>query len=102
MTNDLTTSHPGFTLFDTALGRCGIAWSERGVTRVTFPERTEAATTTRLLRRLPAETREMVPPPAIARAIAGIVALAAGGKPDLSEVAVDLDGVPEFERGVYA
>ena len=31
-------------LFSTRLGACGIAWSERGVTRVQLPERNPAAT----------------------------------------------------------
>jgi len=28
----------GFTLFDTAIGRCGIAWGERGIVGVQLPE----------------------------------------------------------------
>jgi methylated-DNA-[protein]-cysteine S-methyltransferase len=89
-----------FTLFDTAIGRCGIAWSERGVTRVVFPEKSEAATRARLLRRLP-EARETTPPPVIASVIDGIVALAAGEKPNLADTMLDMEGVPEFERRVY-
>jgi methylated-DNA-[protein]-cysteine S-methyltransferase len=95
----MNTTH-GFTLFDTAIGRCGIAWSERGVARVTFPEKSEAATRERLLRRLPL-ARETAPPPAIARAIEGMVALASGEKRDLADIALDMEGVPEFERRVY-
>jgi methylated-DNA-[protein]-cysteine S-methyltransferase len=95
----MMTTH-GFTLFDTAIGRCGIAWSERGVARVSFPEKSEGATRERLVRRLP-QAREMPPPPAIARAIAGIVALASGDKRDLADIALDMEGVPQFERRVY-
>jgi len=32
-----------FSLFDTAIGRCGIAWSEHGVTGVQLSEPREAA-----------------------------------------------------------
>ena len=35
-------------VFGTCLGPCGIAWSERGVTRLQLPERTPAATEHRL------------------------------------------------------
>ncbi|TJW98939.1 cysteine methyltransferase, partial [Neisseria gonorrhoeae] len=27
----------GYTIFDTALGRCGIAWSDAGITGVQLP-----------------------------------------------------------------
>jgi methylated-DNA-[protein]-cysteine S-methyltransferase len=91
----------GFTLFDTAIGRCGVAWSERGVAGVQLPERNEAATRARLLRRH-GEAREATPPPEIARAIDGIVALIGGERCDLSDIAIDLADVPEFNRRVYA
>jgi len=94
------TRTPSFTLFDTAIGRCGIAWSERGVTRIAFPEKSEAATRARLLRRL-REARETTPPPMIASVIEGIVALAAGEKRNLADAMLDMDGVGEFERRVY-
>ena len=50
----------GFTLFDTAIGRCGIAWGERAIVAVQLPERNELATRTRLLRRR-ADAREASP-----------------------------------------
>ena len=34
----------GYALFDTAIGHCGIAWGERGLTGVLLPEDSEAAT----------------------------------------------------------
>ena len=43
----------GYALFDTAIGRCGIAWTERGVCGVQIPEGDEASTRGRLLRRWP-------------------------------------------------
>ena len=90
-----------FTLFDTAIGRCAIAWSERGVVGVLLPERDHGATRARLLRRHP-HAREAAPPVEVERAIAGIAALLAGEPCDLSDVALDLAGVPEFNRRVYA
>jgi methylated-DNA-[protein]-cysteine S-methyltransferase len=41
----------GFAMFDTAFGRCAIAWSTRGITGVQLPERDDATTRARLLTR---------------------------------------------------
>src|SRR5512145_631355 len=93
-------SAQGVTLFDTAIGRCGIAWGERGVVGVQLPETHEAATRSRLLRRFP-DARESAPPPAVRRAVDAITALLRGERVDLADVALDMDGVPEFHRRVY-
>ena len=90
-----------FTLFDTAIGRCAIAWSERGIVGVLLPERDDGAMRARLLRRHP-RASETAPPEEIVRAIAGIVAVIAGERRDLADVVLDLSGVPEFNRRVYA
>ena len=90
----------GFTLFDTAIGRCGIAWSGRGVLAVQLPEADERHTRARLVWRFP-QAREAPPPPAVERALEGIAALLRGERVDLSAVALDLDGVPPFHRRVY-
>jgi len=34
----------GYTLFDTPLGRCGIAWNARGIAGLQLPEASESAT----------------------------------------------------------
>jgi methylated-DNA-[protein]-cysteine S-methyltransferase len=92
---------PSFALFDTAIGRCAIVWGERGVIGVELPAASEAATRARLLRRHP-QAREAAPPPEIARAIAAIVALTGGERRDLTDIVLDLEAVPEFNRRVYA
>jgi methylated-DNA-[protein]-cysteine S-methyltransferase len=89
-----------FTLFDTAIGRCGIVWSERGVVAVRFPERSDEATHNRILRRFP-DAREATPSAQAQRAIGGIVALLAGEPRDLRDVTVDMHDVPDFNRQVY-
>ena len=89
-----------FALFDTAIGACGIAWGERGVVGVQLPEASAARTRERMRRRFP-DAAEAPPPPAVERAIEGIAALLRGEPADLSAVALDLDGVGEFERRVY-
>lgn len=90
----------GFALFETAIGACGIAWSDRGVVSIQLPERNEAATRARLAKRCPG-AMEVPPPPDVQRAVDAIVALLSGESADLSFVALDMDGVPEFHRRVY-
>ncbi len=89
-----------FTLFDTAIGRCGIAWGTGGILGVQLPEGRVTDTRARLARRFPA-AREATPPRDIRRACADIVALLAGQRRDLSGIALDMDGVAPFQRRVY-
>jgi methylated-DNA-[protein]-cysteine S-methyltransferase len=90
-----------FTLFDTAIGCCGIVWSARGVAGVQLPEASEAATRARVLRRFRA-AQEALPPPAVKHAMDGIMALLRGEARDLSDVTIDDEGTPEFNARVYA
>ena len=90
----------GFTLFDTAIGRCGVAWSDRGLVGVQLPEASEVEARERMLRRFPAAA-ETPPPPEVRDAIDGIVALLQGEPSDLSEIALDMEGVAPFHRRVY-
>ncbi|HEY7662039.1 MAG TPA: methylated-DNA--[protein]-cysteine S-methyltransferase [Xanthobacteraceae bacterium] len=90
----------GFALFDTVIGRCGVAWNDRRIAAVQLPERDERRTRARLLRRCP-HARETPPPPEVQRAIAALGALLRGEDRDLSAVALDMDDVPEFDRRVY-
>lgn len=90
----------GFALFDTAIGRCGVGWSERGVVAVQLPEAHEHLTRKRLSREL-ADPREAIPPNYIQLAIEAIAALLRGEPIDLSTVALDLEDVPPFNRRVY-
>jgi methylated-DNA-[protein]-cysteine S-methyltransferase len=89
-----------FTLFQTAIGCCGIVWSPRGVAGVEIAGKNERAARDRLLRRRPS-AREASPPLGVQRVIADIVALLAGEAKELSDVELDLDGVPDFNRRVY-
>src|SRR5690606_34536828 len=54
------------------------------------------------LKRSGAQAEDMQPTADVQRAIAAIQSLLEGARIDLSSVAVDLDGVPEFNRQVYA
>jgi len=90
----------GFVLFDTAIGRCGIAWGEHGVAGVQLPEAGEAETRARMLHRFPA-AGETAPPPEVQKAVERIVALLRGEAGDLAEVTLDMNEVPAFHRRVY-
>ncbi len=89
-----------FALFETAIGCCGVVWSGRGIAGVRLPERSEAATRNRLLRRFPA-AHEDEPPADVQRAIDDIVALLSGERRDFNHVGIELDVVSEFHRRVY-
>jgi methylated-DNA-[protein]-cysteine S-methyltransferase len=91
---------PGYALFDTAIGRCGIAWGRQGIAAVQLPEAHELKTRARLLKRC-LGAREASPPPDVLRTIDGIKALLRGEATDFSAVALDMDGIEPFERSVY-
>src|SRR5260370_747399 len=91
----------GYTIFDTMIGRCGIAWGDSGVIGVQLPEAREIETRRRLFRLYP-EARELRPPLNVELAIEGIVALLRGDAADLSEVMLDMTGIPAFNARVYA
>src|SRR2546428_7133319 len=95
----IMTAH-GFVLFDTAIGRCGIAWGGRGVVGVQLPEAREPETRARVLQRFP-DAREAAPPPDVQRAIDGISALLRGESSDLSPVSLVLDRVSPFHPPPY-
>jgi methylated-DNA-[protein]-cysteine S-methyltransferase len=98
---DLVMKDFGFALFETAIGHCGIVWSERGVAGVQLPERNEQATRNRILRRFPG-AREAGPLGVVLRAIDDIVALLGGEPRDLTHVTLDTEDMADFNRRVYA
>jgi methylated-DNA-[protein]-cysteine S-methyltransferase len=89
-----------FTLFDTPIGICGIEWGPRGINGVQLPMGSEEKTRVRIRQRH-GDIAEAPPPAEVRHAIEGIVELLEGKPNDLKDVALDLDGVPEFHRGVY-
>lgn len=93
-------SPPKFALFGTSIGRCGIAWNARGIIAVQLPQQTESQTLARIHQRY-GDIAEAKPTAEVQHAIDGIVELLEGKPNDLADVVLDLDGVPEFHRGVY-
>lgn len=95
------TSAPGFTLFDTAIGTCAIAWTVHGIAALQLPEHHDTATLARLRRNCP-DAERAHPPAPVAEAIAAIVALLEGAPRDLSTITLDMAGIPEFHQRIYA
>ena len=91
----------GYTIFDTGIGRCGIAWGHLGILGVQLPEAREIETRKRLFQLYP-DAREMRAPLDIETAIEGIAALLRGESSDLSNVLLDMSGIHAFNQRVYA
>ena len=91
----------GYTIFDTAIGRCVIAWGPSGIVGVQLPEVREIETRRRLFQLYP-DARELRAPLNVEIAIEGITALLRGGSGDLADVTLDMSGIPGFSQRVYA
>lgn len=89
-----------YTIFDTGIGRCGIAWGDAGIVGVQLPEAREIETRRRLFQLYP-DAREMRPPLNVELAIEGIVALLRGEPSDFSHVTLDTSGIHAFNQRVY-
>jgi len=89
-----------YTIFDTGIGRCGIAWGHAGIVGVQLPEAREIETRRRLFQLYP-DGRETRPPLNVEVAIEGIVALLRGEPCDLSDVTLDMGGIHGFNQRVY-
>ncbi len=90
----------GFALFETAIGRCAIAWSEEGIVGLELPEQDDRSLHIRMQRRHPG-SKERAAPSDVHEVIIDIQRLLAGEKRDLSAVALDMADLPEFDRRVF-
>jgi methylated-DNA-[protein]-cysteine S-methyltransferase len=90
----------GYCTFDSTVGRYGIAWGGSGILGVQLPEAREIETRRRMLRQYP-DARDLAPPPMVEIAIDGIAALLRGKPCDFSDVVLDMNGTPPFNRRVY-
>jgi methylated-DNA-[protein]-cysteine S-methyltransferase len=90
-----------YLIFKTAAGFCGIAWSERGITRFQLPTKSAEGTERLLLRRLPdAEPHE--PPPAVAEAVVAVKRYFEGKETDFSGFELDLEEQDALFKQIYA
>jgi methylated-DNA-[protein]-cysteine S-methyltransferase len=90
----------GYTIFDTSIGRCGIAWGHAGILGVQLPEAREIETRKRLFDLYP-DAREMRAPLNVEFTIEGITALLRGEPSNLSDVTLDMIGMHAFNQRVY-
>jgi len=96
-----------YSVFDTPIGCCGIAWSENGdafarpaVTRFQLPEATEKQTETRIARNTAAQG-SAAPPPRIAAIIERVRKHLQGELQDFRDIPLDLRAVGPFAQRVY-
>lgn len=89
-----------FCLFDTPIGVCGIEWGPRGINGMQLPMGDGDKTRARIRQRRE-DSVETAPTEEVKAAIGRIVELLAGKPDDLTDIPLDLDGVPAFNRGVY-
>jgi methylated-DNA-[protein]-cysteine S-methyltransferase len=90
---DAPMTPPTTITFETALGRCGVRWSDVGITSVLLPS-------SRLDAIPPAEPDDI---PALVRdAIVGMTAVLAGETRDLRDLPLDQRRIDPFRRAVYA
>jgi methylated-DNA-[protein]-cysteine S-methyltransferase len=89
-----------YALFDTPIGICGIEWGPRGINGVQLPMGSDDKTRARIRQRR-GDIVEVEPTAEVKAVIDRIVDLLAGKADDLTDIALDLEGVPEFNRGVY-
>ena len=104
----------GYTLFDTPVGRCGLAWRDDALAAAQLPEHDDARTLARLLGHLPEGPGAAMaavpggPTPeaqwsALARsAVDQVRALLSGGAEHLVDLPLDMHGVSDFNQRVYA
>lgn len=90
----------GFTLFETPIGPCAIAWGEHGIVGASLPAKSAAASRASMLKRYP-NAEETAPPADVQAVIDDILALLNGEKRDLKSATLDVEHVPEFHRRVY-
>ena len=91
----------GQTCFDTAIGTCAIAWGEQGIVGCQLPGVDAQATRAHMRRRFPA-LPDAEPPAEVLAVIADLQAMLRGEPVDLTDVRLDMRGVPPFHQKIYA
>ncbi len=89
-----------YTVFDTAVGRCAIAWGQNGVLGVQLADVREIETRRRLLRQFP-EARELPPPADVQYFIDSIGIALRGQFAELSDIPLDMSDLSPFDCRIY-
>jgi methylated-DNA-[protein]-cysteine S-methyltransferase len=90
----------GYCLFDTAIGACGLAWSEGSIVTCQLPD-VDRHATVRRMQRLHPGCEEAAPPAWVATIVERVQRLLDGADDDLADVPLDMASEPEFNRRVY-
>jgi len=89
------------TFFPTALGTCGLAWNEIGLTSFQLPEDKAEETTRKLEVRARSKSTDTPRPPWVRRLIERVQLHLEGRPHDFSDVPLDWTQVSEFQQAVY-
>jgi methylated-DNA-[protein]-cysteine S-methyltransferase len=95
-----TTVREHYCMFETAIGPCGVAWTDEGLTRLQLPESNRDATERRLRKRAGSAGPDLPPPP-IRRAITDLQSYMTGHRVDFATVPIDWAGVGPFHLRIY-
>jgi methylated-DNA-[protein]-cysteine S-methyltransferase len=90
----------GYSIFDTAIGPCGIAWNDNGITAFQLPEEDVAATEKRLAAKSPNQKKGN-PPSKIKAAIAQVQKHFDGKPQTFADVPIDFSAIDGFDAEVY-
>lgn len=92
----------GWTTFETEIGPCGIAWSDKGITAFQLPEATAELTAERLVKKAPeAGDRAAKLPKHISAAIKSVQKHLAGKPQSFADIEIDFSAVEGFTADVY-
>jgi methylated-DNA-[protein]-cysteine S-methyltransferase len=89
-----------YTVFQTPIGHCAVAWNDAGLIGVQLPEGSAVTTARRIVGRFRGAVRR-TPPPTVRLAIEAIRKLLRDGKDELAAIELDLSGHTPFYRRVY-
>lgn len=89
-----------FHIFETALGRCALAWSEVAIVAAALPDRDDGRLLAAIRSRTPG-AQPATPSALASEAMDRVAGLLAGRSDDLADIPLDLSGVSAFEAAVY-
>jgi methylated-DNA-[protein]-cysteine S-methyltransferase len=90
----------GFCVFETSIGHCAVAWAHDALLGVQLPLASEEATRVVMQRRFPLAP-EASPAGFVQQVIGRICGLLQGERDTLSDVPLNMSGVPPFHQRVY-
>jgi methylated-DNA-[protein]-cysteine S-methyltransferase len=89
------------TLFPTAMGTCGLAWNETGLTGFQFPEDEAALTEQHLAAKAGSKPADVPRPEWVRRAVERVQRHLEGQLQDFTDLPLDWGRVSDFQQAVY-